>query len=240
MASKESQWTVVDAQAPVLVCDYSFGKTGRANAFATRMADGRLVVLSPPCRMPEEGFADLLQYGEVGALVATNGFHHLGQAEWKQRFPSARSFAPPETSARLAKKNPAAGQFEPLSALAPLLGPSVNIREAPNTRCGETWAWVRSGDQVIWFVSDILANIPFLPGNLLIRAMFSLTGSAPGYRIFGLALGVIARNKKQLLRAMLADMETNPPTVVVPAHGAILRGGDVKERTFELVKSALK
>ncbi len=77
--------------------------------------------MSPGNRVEESALDELADFGKVVALVASNSFHWLGQAMWRKRFPEARSFAPAQGLKRLAKKMPDV-QFEPLEALAPLLG----------------------------------------------------------------------------------------------------------------------
>ncbi len=232
-------WQVIDREAGVLTYKYTFTKNGTANAFAARMPGGKMLVLSPPCNIDEGVFADLLEFGDVGAVVATNGFHHMGQAEWKARFPNARFFAPSKAIARIAKKNPDAGELEPLSELQPMLNDEVGVGEAPATKCGETWGWARIDGGYAWFGSDIIANMPSLPPKFPVRMMFKLTGSAPGYRLFGLALMAIIKNKKVALAAFREALHAHPPTVVVPAHGDINASPDVAAKTDELLAAAL-
>ncbi|HET8934700.1 MAG TPA: hypothetical protein VFN67_14725 [Polyangiales bacterium] len=103
MAGKtEHGWRVVSERAWLYV--YAFAKNGTANCFAIRLANGGVVVLSPALGLSEGAYADLDQLGEVTALVATNGHHHLGIGAFRRRFPNARVYAP----ARIAKRNPSA------------------------------------------------------------------------------------------------------------------------------------
>ncbi len=221
MEKTTNGWQIIDREAGVLSYTYSFGP-GTANAFTARLADGRLLVVSPPYGVDEPVFADLQEFGEVGALVANNGFHHLGLAEWKARFPDVRVFAAPETAARVKKKNPGAPAFEPMNSLQPLLSTDVAVIESPNTKCGETWAWVKTPSGYAWYTSDILVNLDSLPKNLLLRLMFKLTGTKTGFGVFHTALKFTANDKNQLLSALRNDMKTHPPSTIVPAHGAVL------------------
>lgn len=250
--STQHGWRVISER--VWVFEYAFAKQGTANCFALRLATGGVVVLSPALGLSEAAYADLARLGPVTALVATNGHHHLGIAAFRQRFPDARAYAPELARARIAKKNPEAGALAPLSELMPLLGDDVVIREAPHTRSGEIWAFVRCDVGYVWFMSDILVNIEPLPEALIPRLIFRLSGSGPGYRVFHAALALIVRDKKAVLRALLADVEGHPPAVVVPAHGAPLGDGapgaraaagsgstarEVAERTLSLLRGAL-
>lgn len=248
--STQHGWRVISER--VWVFEYAFAKHGRANCFALRLEDGSVVVMSPALGMSEGAYADLARLGQVTALVATNGHHHLGIGPFRQRFPDARVFAPSLAKARIEKKNPAAGELSPLSELVPRLGDDVVIREAPHTRSGEVWAFVRCEVGYVWFMSDILVNIEPLPEALLPRLIFRLSGSGPGYRVFHAALALIVKDKRAVLRALLADAEAHPPAVVVPAHGAPLGDGapgfqaaavsgaaEVAERTLTLLRGAL-
>lgn len=232
-------WTVIDRDAGVLTYTYEFTKGGLSTTFVARMGDGKLLVVSPCTGLTDEAAKELEAFGEVGAVMANNGFHHLGVAAWRERYPNARFFAPAEAIKRIKKKNADAGDFEPLSALVGTTGDDVGIHDVDNTKCGESWVWARTANGSAWYVSDVLANIPGLPKPLIPKLLFKLTGSAPGYRVFNLALKFIVKDKKAVLRALLADMEKLPPTVVVPAHGPLLDQASVAADTREVLQAAL-
>jgi hypothetical protein len=62
--------------------DYAFDKKGgRANTCAIKLRDGELMILSPAFSVPEADFVELEKHGRPVALVATNGYHHLGLPE---------------------------------------------------------------------------------------------------------------------------------------------------------------
>jgi glyoxylase-like metal-dependent hydrolase (beta-lactamase superfamily II) len=238
MKKTEHGWSVIDEDAGVLSYKYSFGG-GISNAFVARYDGSKLLVLSPPCGLSEEGFADLEAFGTVDAVVATNGFHHLGQAEWKQRFPHATFYAPDAAVKRITKKNPAAGSFRPLSELSAKLTGDVGVIEAPADKCGETWAYAKTSRGYVWYASDTLVNMPRLPKPLPFKLAMKLTKSGPGYRVFNLVLKLMVKDKKALLRAMQQALRERPVTVMVPAHGKILDQPGLAEETERLLASAL-
>lgn len=239
MDTTPAGWIVIDRDAAILTYTYRFGSGGTSNAFVARMGNGKLLVVSPPCGLGDAFFDDLAEFGEVGALVANNGFHHLGQVAWRARYPEARCFAPTEALARISKKNPADLPFEPLSALGEITGETVGFREVANTKCGESWFWAQGAGGTVWFMSDVLANMPSLPKQFVFKWMFKLSKSAPGYRPFGLALKFIVKDKKATLRALRDDVSAHPPSVVVPAHGDILQADDLLERTHAAIDQGL-
>jgi hypothetical protein len=241
MQTTPAGWKIIDRDAGVVSTTYTWdSKTNStANTFTARLANGQLVVINPGVNAGNELFSELIEIGEVGAVVAPNGFHHLGQSLWRERFPTARFFAPEKAFDRISKKNPKAGAFEPLSKLIPLLAPGVTIVEAEISKCGECWAWSPIAGGYAWFGSDVLANMPSLPKNLIFRMMFKMTKSAPGYKIFGLAMKFIVGNKKPVLSLMLEQVKAYPPTVMVPGHGDILTGPNLAADTMALLQSAL-
>jgi glyoxylase-like metal-dependent hydrolase (beta-lactamase superfamily II) len=92
MANKtEHGWQIIDERVWIYV--YPFAKHATANCCAVRLQNGHVVVLSPAAGLSEAAYADLAQLGEVTALVATNGHHHLGIGAFRQRFPGARVYA---------------------------------------------------------------------------------------------------------------------------------------------------
>lgn len=238
MEQTKHGWSILDRNAGVLAYTYSFG-SGMANTFVARYDGDKILVLSPACGLSEGAFADLEAFGTIESVVATNGFHHLGQAEWKKRYPSASFYASPAAAKRIKKKNPEAGDFAPLSQLSQKLGGDVGVIEAPADKCGETWAYAKTSKGYAWYASDTLANMPTLPRALPVKLLMKWTKSAPGYRVFGLALKFLASDKRGLLRTMQEALRARPVAIMVPAHGEILAHDGVAEDTQRLIASAL-
>jgi len=226
-------WNVLERESAILWREYSFGG-GVATTFVFRGAGDGLIVISPGKGWDAAVLDDLKQFGKVVALVASNGFHWLGQAQWRKHFPDAKSFAPASGIDRIAKKAPDLGRFEPLEAAGPLLGDRATIVEPPGLKAGNAVATVRGKDGTYWYPSDLFANIPKLPGNLVIRLLMSMTDSGPGYRLFRPAVWLQVKDKK-VVREWIDDVMTkSAPTTVVPAHGQPVSGGDVAANTKAL------
>lgn len=240
MQTTENGWTIIDAAAAVLSFTYEFSAGATSNSFTARLASGGLLVLSPPTKLSRAQADDLAAYGPVEALVANNGFHHMGLARCRELFPEARCFAAPGARARIAKKSSDAGELEDLSALTPLLAEGVAVIETTASKCGETWARVKLDEGYAWYASDLLANIEQLPPNFVLRALFKWTKSAPGYRLFNLAHKLVLKDRKAVLRDMLEDVREHPPRVMVPAHGALLASKSLAADTEELLAAAIR
>lgn len=233
-------WTLIDAEAGVLSFSYMFAKEGQANSFVARLPSGGLMIISPPRKIDDAALAELARYGKVEAIVSNNGFHYLGIARWRQLFPQARCFAAPGAAARIAKKSKdEVGPLEPLSALAALLGPDIAVVEAPKSKVGETWAWAKIGGGYAWYASDILANMPALPSNFVVRLLFKLSNSAPGYKVFSLAARLILQDRKRAFGQLLDDVRKHPVKVMVPGHGGVLDHAGLASETEGLVSAAL-
>jgi hypothetical protein len=129
---------------------------------------------------------------------------------------------------------PEVARFEPLEAMAPLLGDHATVIDAPGHKMGNAVATVRSKSGTYWYPSDLFANFPALPSNLIFRLLMSMTDSAPGYRLFRPAVWLQVKDKK-VVRDWIDDVMTkSAPTTVVPAHGPPTSDGDVVAKTRSL------
>lgn len=233
METTAQGWNVLERENAILWREYSFGG-GFATTFVFRGVNDSLIVVSPGSGLEPAALDDLNAFGNVVALVASNGFHWRGQSLWREHFPRAKSFAPAQGIDRLATKVPELGRFEPLEALAPLLGDRATIIDAPGHKVGNAIATVRGAHGSYWYSSDLFANIPKLPSNVVLRLLMSMTHSAPGYCLFRPAVWLQVKDKK-VVRDWIDEVMTScAPTTVVPAHGPPVTGTDVPERTKAL------
>lgn len=115
----------------------------------------------------------------------------------------------------------------------------MGFREVANTKAGESWFWAKTASGSAWFLSDVLINLPKLPPAFPLRLLFKWTGSAPGFRVFHLALKFVVKDKRAALRQLREDMAAHPPTVIVPAHGPLLDHPGITEETRALLDAAL-
>ena len=232
-------WKVIDQDAGVLSISYTYAKEGNANCFTAKLPSGGLMIVSPPSRIEDAAVEELASYGPVEVLVANNGFHHLGLAGWKQRFPEARCFAAPGAITRINKRSKDAPSLEPLSALAPLLGEDVAVIETASSKCGETWARAKIAGGYAWYASDLLCNLDKMPSSFMARVLFKLTKTGTGYRVFGLAAKFIVKDKHATFSGMLADIKQHPPTVMVPGHGGLVTQGSLAAETEAMLQAAM-
>ena len=212
-------WKVFDARTPILLYDYSFGP-GRANALAVG-GSGGLILVSPPCRVPAGVPEDLAKYGRVAALVASNAFHHMGLPEWKARFPDAMLFAPAQSIARVERQSKIAG-VRPLADAAAVAGPNVELIDMPHYKTGEVLVRIKTERGLVWYVTDVIMNMPVLPKHPVAKAIFALSRSAPGLRFNNLAPLFMVADKAALRRWVAAEFRKAPPAWLIPAHGDVV------------------
>lgn len=217
-------WTILDKDAGVLYREYDFGG-GIATTLAYRSGVGdELHVMSPANKMSEAAFKELDEFGKVTALITCNGFHWLGQPEWRTRYPGAVSYGPDGGLKRLRKKVPSA-TWESVSALKS----AANVRcyELPGLKMANALVTIDTPTGTFWYPSDFIANIPKLPPNFLLRFLFQRTDSGPGYKLFRLATWLMIKDKAAAREAMLAEVHRHPLRAVIPAHGKHVEGGDL-------------
>jgi hypothetical protein len=200
----------------VATFEYSSG-AAIATALAVEVGGG-LLVASPPCRVAPDAFEALAARAPVRALVATNAYHTLGLAAWKARFPEAAVFAPPQSLQRVTKVSGVAG-IRPLNEAAALTGERVALIELPYFRTGEALIKVRAAEGLLWYVTDIVFNLPRLPSHPLFAVLFKLTNSAPGLRVNRIAPLFMVRNRPALWDWLAAEARRDKPRWLVPAHG---------------------
>jgi hypothetical protein len=209
-------WTVVEPSLPALSCTYNFGP-GFANALALTASGGGIIVVSPPCNVPDALFTDLEKRGPIRALVAPNAFHTMGLAPWRARYPECPIFAPAQSIKRLEKSTKITG-IRPVAEAAELLGDRIELLDMPHYKTGEVLVrW--SGDKgFTWFMTDVAFAMPTLPKGIFGTAM-KWTKSGPGFRRNAIAGLFMVKDKRALYAWLVEQAEQKPPTRIVPCHG---------------------
>jgi hypothetical protein len=221
MAAPNS-WVPLSADPWTAICEYSFGQ-GSAAALAVDVGGGVLLA-SPPCNVSDVIFAGISARGPVRALIATNAFHTLGLAPWKARFPEAAVFAPQQSLTRITKVS-GITDIRPLGDAAALAGHRVALVDLPYFKTGEALIKVSTAEGLIWYVTDIILNLPRLPSHPLFALLFKLSGTAPGLRLNRIAPLFMVRDRPSLRQWLAREAKRDPPRWLVPAHGDIVELG---------------
>lgn len=207
-------WSPLTEDGNVRWLKYSFGP-GTANTMAIRDTDGAWVVISPSTKTPSAALDALVKEGQVKALVANNGFHHLGQAQWRERFPHAVSYAPQGALARLKAK--AAGiPFQPLGALK--TGPGLAFLVPDGLKVPDLLVMANAGDETVWFSGDLVSNTGPEDLALPVRLLFTLVGGGTGFRFNKMPSLVYLKDRAAWNGSVRAWLGAGP-SIVLPAHG---------------------
>jgi hypothetical protein len=238
MTTKVLGWTTLAEEPLVLLREYTFG-VGSANTLAVRLPNAKFLLISPPFGLPSSELQALRAHGEVLAMVAINGAHHLGLAPCGAAFPDARSYATESARERILKKGKDPGQLDPIEKLRPLLGDKVSVLAADGCKIGDVIVRVQTERGTLLYVGDFIANIAVLPKNLLFRLMFKLTDSGPGFKVFGIFFRFFASDKRALRDFLIREIEASPPAIVVPGHGGVVAQPDLAPTVVAMLRAAI-
>jgi hypothetical protein len=226
MSAQVPGWTTLADDPPVLIREYAFGP-GRANAVAFGLPDRKWMLLSPPPTLEAaevEGFAKL---GSVVALLENNGTHHMGLGPCRAQFREAVTYAMPRAAARIRKRGKDFGELEPIEKLKPLLGSKITLIPVDGDKVGDVCVRVQTEKGTLFYSSDLIANINTLPSNLLFKLFFKLTDSGPGLKVFNIFFKFFVANAKAARACLIQEIEQNPPSILVPAHGDVVSKPDL-------------
>jgi glyoxylase-like metal-dependent hydrolase (beta-lactamase superfamily II) len=212
-------WIVVEKSLPAMTYTYDFGP-GFANALALTVEGGGVIVVSPPCNVPDATFAELEEHGAVRALVAPNAYHSMGLAPWRARYPDVPIFAPAQSIKRLEKTTKITG-IRPVAEAASLLGEAIELVDMPHYKTGEVLVRWRAEGTWAWFMTDVAFAMPTLPKGIFGTVM-KLTKSGPGFRRNAIAGFFMVKDKRALYAWLTEQAAEKPPTLIVPCHGVPL------------------
>jgi glyoxylase-like metal-dependent hydrolase (beta-lactamase superfamily II) len=227
---QEPTWEKLTDDGGVRWLKYSFGP-GKATTLAARLDDGAWLVVSPP-RDPSAAVLDGLG-GDVSALLAPNGYHYMGQAAWRARFPQAKSYAAKDSLERLAKRSPDI-PYEPLEALRGKLPSRIEVLRPEGMKVSDLMVRATSGASTVWYTGDLISNLQKGDISWAVGLLFSLLGGGSGYRYNGVPAMVYMKDRAAWARSVHAAMEKAPPTAILPGHGAPFRD-DPAARTKDIL-----
>jgi hypothetical protein len=87
----------------------------------------------------------------------------------------------------------------------------------PHYRTGEILARIKTEKDLIWFITDLLLNMPELPKAFPIRQIFKWTGSGPGFKLNGVGPVFMVKDRKALYRWMRERPSRPRPRSSCPA-----------------------
>lgn len=194
-------------------------RKGNLRCVAISLPDGGAALYSPVRKTSGTAFA----VAPVRYLLAPNHYHNLGLGEHVEAFPEADRVCSNGARPRLEKVTGLA--FAGLEGLAEALPAHANLLEPEGLKTGEVWVCLRAQDEIIWIVTDAFCGVqeksdaepkvgflkPFPTYGLRDKAVFSAW----------------VQNR--------LDLET--PTMIVPCHGEIVQGKDLKQDIGALLET---
>jgi len=233
MEATAGGWRILDAALPALWREYSFGP-GMATTLVIGLGPGKLLAVSPASGMDAAAHDALKSYGDVVALVAPNGLHHLGIEPWMKRWPNAVPYGAAASLSRLIRKCAAGASFRPLSQLA--LPEGVLIDNPPGLKSSDLVLRVRMRERWLWYINDLVMNMQRAPAQPMQRLVFGLLGMRIGLAAPPMPKLLLVRDRKATGEWLRREIDARPPALVVFGHGDPLAGPDVGERIKEALR----
>lgn len=231
-------WKTLAEDPLVLIREYSFGP-GVANALAVQLPNRKLLLVSAPTDLSKADHDALAAVGEVTAMLAINGAHHLGLPDAGSSYPNAVSYATESARTRILKKSKSPGKLESIENLKPLLGDKLSVLAADGCKVGDVLVRVRTERGILLYVGDFIANIPKLPKNPIAKLMFRLTDSGPGLKVFKIFFSFFVADKKALRSFLIREIEAEPPAILVPGHGGVVERPDLAPTLVSMLRAAV-
>lgn len=229
-ASAGDVFEVHDAEIPFASAFYG---PQRVRMALLGLGGGELLVVSPGAPWDEAWGRAIAQWGTPRYLLAPNHFHNAGLEAWKARYPDAAVVAHARALPRLRKKFPALA-VDDCAKLATALPAGVRLFGPPMAKQGETWLSVRTREGVAWYVTDGLVNEERLPGGPL-GLFMRMLGFRTGLLMNPFFARLFVEDRAAYAEWVRVEIERDRPTVLVPAHGAVMCGEDVGERILRAV-----
>jgi len=133
------------------------GKTRRIMTIA-RMKNGQLVIHNAIALEPELQ-AEIEAFGTPAAIVVPNGFHRQDAKIYKDRYPSAKVYAPAKARKKVEQIVPVTGDYD-----AAPKDDTVRLCHLDGCNGAEGVLEVKSADGVTVVFNDALLNMPKLSG----------------------------------------------------------------------------
>lgn len=230
---REQSWEIYDAALPFAGLVYS---KQRVRMAVIGLGKGDLLAVTPGHPVSDAAFEQLARWGTPKFLLAPNHFHNAGLAPWKARFPEARVIAHPRAIPRLQKKVPGL-TFEPLSVLEAALPPGVRVFGPPQAKQGEVTVSVKTSEGTAWFVCDNIMNLETLP-PFPMRLVLQIVGFRAKLMTNPFFKRMFLTDKAAYKAWVNAELDKDPPALLVPSHGGVLRGPDLVSRLRAITDAA--
>ncbi len=66
-----------------------------------------------------------------------------------------------------------------------------------------------------------------------------MTGTKKGFGVFHIAMKMMVKDKKRVLKQLAEELEANPPTIIIPGHGVLLDSSSIADDAQRVIAEAL-
>ncbi len=193
---------------------------------AILLRSGRLCLFSPVSGLSEIALSSLAEIGEVEYLLAPNGYHNGGLVEYAESFPDAELVASPQVHTRLRERTGLS--FGGLEALQMALPAGMRLESPCGLKNGEVWLIAATESAHVWHVVDAFASQKNSEG--------AIANTVRANKVFP-KFGIKDRNA--YVQSVFALLETTPPDLLLPCHGAIVRAPDLPQQLHKLLAALI-
>ena len=186
-------------------------RKGNLRCVAAALLDGGTVLYSPVRKT--SGTASAV--APVRFLLAPNHYHNMGLKEHADTFPEASCVCSATARPRLEKVTGC--RLSDLKSLEDALPDGASLVEPEGLKTGEVWLCLRSKGEVAWVVTDAFCGVQGAGGS------DATVGFLKPFPTYGL------RDKAVFSAWVRHRLELAPPTLIIPCHGEIVRGGNLKQ-----------
>lgn len=181
------------------------------------LQSGEICLFSPVSGLSDLARASLAEIGKVAFLLAPNGYHNGGMAEYATAFPDAAIVASPDMHERLHDRTGLT--FAGLETLRAALPDGTRLECPAGLKNGETWLIAQSGERCLWLVVDAFGAQKNSEGRIgnKIRAVKVF----PSFAI---------KDRAEYLVSLKALIASDPPDILLPCHGAIAIAANLPEQ----------
>jgi len=182
-------------------------RKGNLRCSVAALPDGGTCLYSPVGKTSETAS----EAAPIRFLLAPNHYHNKAMTEHEAAFPQASCVCSETAKPRLEKVTGI--RFSGLADLADALPKDACLLEPKGLKTGEVWLCLRSGDQIAWVVTDAFCGVRQQDDTA------PKAGFLKPFPTYGL------RDKTIFSQWVRDRLELEPPTLIVPCHGEIVRDG---------------
>jgi len=196
---------------------------------AIKLSDGGVVVHNAIC-LREEEQRRLEAWGPVRYLIVPNGWHRLDAHAYAERYPDAKVLCPNAARRRVEKVVRVDGGFDLIPS-----DPALTVETLDGSSSQEAVFVARSGDRTTLVFNDTVMNFGKIPG--VMGWVYDLIGSTGGPKVTPLTR-MVSVSDRRALHAHLERLATLPGiTRVIPGHGGIVQGAELRAGLDAIVAS---